>query len=242
MTLEIKVGPPQLTVHQGYTVMVSDPDGQILTRGQKGLFFLDTRLISSWAMFANGVPWRLLNGGALAASAARIYFTNPPILTSAGNIPENTLGLILGRHIDGGMHEDIDITNYGQETVCFNLEIAIRSDFADLFEVKSKKVTRRGEITTDWSAAAQELTTTYRHEDFSRSLNVMASNQHSAMSYANGRLSFNVELQPGACWHTCLLYAFANGDSWSAAPKQCVGRLYELGGGPCPEALASERP
>ena len=222
MTLEIKVGPPQLTVHQGYSVMVSDPDGQILTEGQKGLFFLDTRLISSWAIFANGVPWRLLNGGALAASAARIYFTNPPILTSAGNIPENTLGLILGRHLDGGMHEDIDITNYGQETVCFNLEIAIRSDFADLFEVKSKKVTRRGEITTDWSATAQELTTTYRHEDFSRSLTVMASNQHSAMSYANGRLSFDVQLQPGACWHTCLLYAFANGDSWSMAPKLCV--------------------
>jgi len=45
MTLEIKVGPPQLAVHQGYTVMISDPDGQIRA-GQKGLFFLDTRLIS----------------------------------------------------------------------------------------------------------------------------------------------------------------------------------------------------
>jgi hypothetical protein len=72
MTLEIKVGPPQLTVHQGYTVMVSDPDGQILTEGQKGLYFLDTRLISSWAIFADGVQWKLLNGGALAASAAQV--------------------------------------------------------------------------------------------------------------------------------------------------------------------------
>src|ERR1700735_2076036 len=95
MTLEIKVGPAQLTIHQGYTVMVSDPDGQILTEGQKGLFFLDTRLISSWAMFANGVRWKMLNGGALAASAARVYCTNPPILTFAGIIPENTLGLLL---------------------------------------------------------------------------------------------------------------------------------------------------
>ena len=45
MTLEIRVGPPQLTVHQGYTVMVSDSDGQIPDLGQNGLFFLDTRLI-----------------------------------------------------------------------------------------------------------------------------------------------------------------------------------------------------
>jgi glycogen debranching enzyme len=41
------------------------------------------------------------------------------------------------------------------------------------------------------------------------------------MSYANGRLSFNIELQPRASWHTCLLYAFANNDNWSTAPKQC---------------------
>jgi glycogen debranching enzyme len=222
MTLEIKVGPPQLTVHQGYTVMVSDPDGQILTEGQKGLYFLDTRLISSWAIFADGVQWKLLNGGALAASAAQVYCTNPPVLTSGGSIAENTLGLILGRHIDAGMHEDIDITNYGSQKVCFNLEIAIRSDFADLFEVKGNKVIRRGEIKSDWSAAAQELTTTYRHDDFSRSLKVMASRQGSAMSYANGRLSFNIELQPGTAWHTCLLYAFANDDDWSKAPKKCV--------------------
>ena len=84
-TLEVKVGPPQLTVHQGYTVMVSEPDGQILAVGQKGLYFLDTRLISSWAMFADGAQWKLLNGGALAASAAQVYCTNPPVLTSAGN-------------------------------------------------------------------------------------------------------------------------------------------------------------
>ena len=222
MTLEIKVGPPQLTVHQGYTVMVSDPDGQILTVGQKGLYFLDTRLISSWAMFADGVQWKLLNGGALAASAAQVYCTNPTVLTSTGNIPENKLGLILGRHIDGGMHEDIDITNYGSQKVCFNLEIAIRSDFADIFEVKGNNVTRRGEIKSDWSGAAQELTTTYQHEDFSRALKVTVSAQRSAMSYANGRLSFNIELQPGASWHTCMHYAFANGDSWSMAPKKCV--------------------
>ena len=193
MSLEIKVGPPQLAVHQGYCVMVSDPDGQILEEGDKGLYFLDTRLISSWAMFADGVPWTLLNGGALAASAARVYCTNPAIHTAEGTIPERTLGLVFGRHIDGGMHEDIDITNYGPKPVSFNLELAIRSDFADLFEVKGKSVTRRGAISTDWANDKQALTTTYRHEDFSRALRVTASAPStSPMSYANGRLSFNV--------------------------------------------------
>jgi hypothetical protein len=222
MTLEIKVGPPQLAVHQGYTVMISDPDGQILQEGDRGLYFLDTRLISSYALFAGGVPWTFLNGGALAASAARVYCTNPPIRTAAGMIPERTLGLVFGRHIDVGMHEDIDITNYGPEPVCLNLELAIRSDFADLFEVKGKTVTRKGEVRTDWSADRQELTTTYRHADFSRALRVTAGDQHSPMAYANGRLSFVVELRPGAAWHTSLLYAFADGDRWSDAPACSV--------------------
>jgi glycogen debranching enzyme len=223
MTLEIKVGPPQLSVHQGYTFMVSDPDGQILSEGEKGLYFLDTRLISMWALFADGVSWKLLNGGALVSSAARVYCTNPPILTASGNIPENTLGLVFGRHIDGGMHEDIDIFNHGSQRVCFNLEIAFRSDFADIFEVKERKVTRRGEIRSDWSATEPELTTTYQHDDFSRSISVRASSQHSAMGYANGRLSFKIDLHPGAAWHTCLVYTFANGDNKSAAPKHCIG-------------------
>ncbi|WP_131116413.1 glycogen debranching N-terminal domain-containing protein [Lichenihabitans psoromatis] len=222
MTLEIKVGPPQLAVHQGYTVMVSEPDGQILAGGDKGLYFLDTRLISGWAMFADGVPWTLLNGGALSASAAQIYCTNPPISTAGGTIAKNTLGLVFGRHIDGGMHEDVDIINYGSKPICFSLELSIRSDFADLFEVKGKKVTRRGEIRTEWSAETQSLTTTYRHDDFSRALKVTAVNEHTAMTYANGRLSFTIDIQPGASWHTGLLYDFANGAIWSMAPKQAV--------------------
>jgi hypothetical protein len=37
--------------------------------------------------------------------------------------------------------------------VRFNLEIAIRADFADIFEVKSDGIVRRGRITTAAGAA-----------------------------------------------------------------------------------------
>jgi N-terminal domain of (some) glycogen debranching enzymes len=61
--------------------------------------------------------------------------------------PIETLGLEIGRHINGELHEDIEITNNSQNPVRFNLEIAIRADFADIFEVKSNHVVRRGRIT-----------------------------------------------------------------------------------------------
>ena len=49
------------------------------------------------------------------------------------------------------MHEDLDITNNSMRPVRFQLEIALRCDFADMFEVKSDRIVRRGQITTEWS-------------------------------------------------------------------------------------------
>jgi glycogen debranching enzyme len=202
--------------------MVTQPDGQIVEPGPMGLYFLDTRLISFWALYANGEPWKLLNGGNIAAFAATVYATNNSIRTAEGIIPENTLGLVFSRQIDGGMHEDLELSNYGSVSVDFNLELAVRSDFADIFEVKSKSVTRRGEIASDWSLQAQELTTTYVHADFSRSVRIKICGAESRASHANGRLSMPIHLDPGKSWHGCLLYSFGNGKDWSQGPARCL--------------------
>ena len=53
-------------------------------------------------------------------------------MSEDGPIAARTLGLMIGRHIQGGLHEDIDVTNNGLNPVRFNLEIAIRADFADI--------------------------------------------------------------------------------------------------------------
>ncbi|MER8395706.1 hypothetical protein NKH10_28260 [Mesorhizobium sp. M1340] len=42
-------------------------------------------------------------------------------------------------------------------SVRFNLEVAMRSDFADLFEVKADAIVRRGRITTEWLSRAASL-------------------------------------------------------------------------------------
>ena len=63
-------------------------------------------------------------------------------------MPPRTLGLTISRSISGGLHEDLDITNNSMRPVRFQLEIAFRCDFADIFEVKSGHIVRRGQITT----------------------------------------------------------------------------------------------
>ena len=106
MSFKVQVGPPQIAIHQGQTVLVCAPDGQINWPSDRGLYFLDTRLISAWAVYANGEPWELLNGGAVTYYAARIFLTNRGFPTEDGVVPARSLDFMLSRSIGGGMHED----------------------------------------------------------------------------------------------------------------------------------------
>jgi glycogen debranching enzyme len=222
MAFKVQVGPPQIAIHQAMTVLITEPDGQINWPGDKGLYFFDTRVISAWSVYANGTSWDLLNGGAMNFDSARVFLTNQAFLTEDGPVPRQTLAFGLARVMDRGMHEDLDITNFGQRPVRFNLEIAIRSDFADVFDVKARRDIRRGHINSDWSEPRQSLRTTYRNVDFSRSVAVSVGRSDSRAVFANGRLSFEVRLPPGGTWHACLLYEFVDGDQRYHAQHGCA--------------------
>jgi len=221
MTFKVQVGPPQISIHQAQTVLITEPDGQVNWPSEQGLYFWDTRVISSWTMYANGEPWELLNGGATSYYGSRIFQTNRAFLTEEGPIAARTLGLTLSRHVDGGLHEDIDISNHSGKPVRFNLEIAIRGDFADIFEVKSNRIVRRGRITTVWNEKKQQVRLSYRNRDFAREVLITAQPTGAHTVYANGRLTFEVSLNPDETWHCCLFYDLFDGDTKHAAPRNC---------------------
>ncbi len=223
MAFKVQVGPAQIAIHQGQSVLVTEPDGQVSWPSTRGLYFRDTRVISAWAIYANGERWDLLNGGAIAYHAARIFQTNRAFASEDGPIAARTLGLVIGRHIDGGLHEDIDITNNSRNPVRFNLEIAIRADFADIFEVKSGQIVRRGRITTAWSHPRQALRITYRNRDFGREVIVRTGQGDGQPTvYANGRLSFDIALGAGQAWHRCLIYDLVDAAQRIRAPRECA--------------------
>jgi glycogen debranching enzyme len=222
MPFKVEVGPPQIAIHHAQTVLITDTDGQVKWPSEKGLYFLDTRLVSAWAIYANGELWDLLNGGAVTADTARIHLTNRTFPTEDGAVPAQTLGFVIGRRLTGGMHEDLDITNHGRKHIRFNLEIAIRTDFADVFEVKQHRIVRRGRISTEWSESHQRLSTVYRNQDFVRGVHIGTRNSDQRAAYANGRLSFEVSLDPGATWHCCLIYDLIDGHRHVHAPHDCT--------------------
>jgi glycogen debranching enzyme len=213
MPVEINVGPPVLTINHGNTFMVTDLNGEIAADSEHGVFAEDTRYVSGYALSANGEPWTRLTSSATAYYAARIYLTNPAFMTEDGAVPEGTLALVVSRTISDGIHEDLDLTNHGPDPIRFNLDLALRSDFADLFEVKAHRFVRRGRILTHWDEHNLSLHTTYRNADFKRSVVYRILNRAGAPPhYANGRVNFEIALAPGASWHACGLYVLVHGD------------------------------
>ncbi len=221
MPVEIKVGPPQLAIHQGFTVFVTEPDGTVGWPSDKGLYYADTRLVSAYAVYANGMPWELLNSGAPSYYGARIFCTNRAFPSEHGAVAPRTLSFVLSRAIDGGMHETHEITNHGPTTLVFNHEVSIRSDFADVFEVKAQKIVRRGRISSTWDEESGTLTTSYSNGAFMRGLRIVATGNSPAVS-ANGRLSFMIRLAPGATWRGALRCALLDGETVMEPPPDCM--------------------
>ena len=96
--------------------------------------------------------------------------------------------------------------------VRFQLEVAFRCDFADIFEVKSGHIVRRGKITTEWSEQEQRVRTAYSNRDFRRAVTISVARASRKAVSANGRLSFEVALRTDETWHTCLLYTLEDGE------------------------------
>ena len=206
MPLEISVGPPVLTINQGSTFMVTDLNGEIAPDSEQGVFAADTRFVSRYAIFANGLPWVRLNSSSTTYYSARVYLTNQAFATEEEAVPAGTLRLTISRAVGEGIHEDLDVANYGLTPARFNLGVMVQSDFADLFEVKRHVFVHRGRIDTEWDPAQGELRTTYANRGFARSLSFRLLNNDSPPHYANDRIIFEISLAPGASWHSCCFY------------------------------------
>ena len=113
----------------------------------------------------------------------------------------------------------------------FNLEIAIRSDFADLFEVKSgeHRAARPHHHRLVRSRGASLRTAMATRTSTARSIVPACAMATSRPVYANGRMSFDVDMEPGGSWHACLLYDCSATESGAtSAPEHCIddgGRL-----------------
>lgn len=198
-------GPHRVTANHGATFLVAGADGAI-ARDQEGsgLYHSDTRFVSRYQMELDGVPLRPLSYSQPAFWRARWELIGAARGEVApGQQPPATVTVTVDRSLSPGrMHEVITVRQWGGTRAHLLLTIALESDFADLFEVRTQRWQRRA-ISTSWDYR-RGLETAYRRDDFVRRHRIRFHPRVVGASYANGALRFPIDLEAGKEWRVCL--------------------------------------
>ncbi|GAB4058239.1 glycogen debranching N-terminal domain-containing protein [Catellatospora paridis] len=159
-----------------------------------GLYFADTRHLSSWRLTLDGAELHLLSYDTPQYYSARIHATLPSV--SVGVNP--TVSVRRDRIVATGVHEDLVLENYSDEERDLVVELALDADFADIFEVKDDKIgSRQVAVAVD----TDTITFGYRNGDFTRATKVVFSEpgtlQPTGMRWA-------IRLPARGTWTTCI--------------------------------------
>ncbi|HVH64401.1 MAG TPA: glycogen debranching N-terminal domain-containing protein [Candidatus Acidoferrum sp.] len=205
-------GVPTITINHDHQFLVCEPNGTMAATAPVGFFARDTRFVSGYSFSINGRIPLLLDASPIDHFSARWEFTTPDLpLAGTRNgaeddilLEERAIGIRLDRTIFEGVHEDYDLINYAPMPVRLILEVAIESDFADIFDVRRHRLVRRGNLQSSWHEKAEELRTTYENGSFKRELVVVIERAESHPEFANGRMQFVIGLAPKQTWHACI--------------------------------------
>lgn len=206
------------------TVLATRDDGVLVPELDRGLFVDETRLLSRWRWLIDGIPPQAVSSSNIAQHSWLGYFIAPapgghaeqgrdPISGTA----QEAVELRLSRYVGGGMHEDVDLTNFARWPVRLTLQLEIGSDFADQAETGGDR-RQKGSRSSVWTTGdgVWDLTTTYEashrydHQGetgiatIHRGLTVRFAHATTPPRRRRNRVSFDVSLAPGEAWHCCV--------------------------------------
>jgi glycogen debranching enzyme len=184
-----------VTLVQGSAFSISERTGDMLPGLPQGLFFRDTRFLSSFRITVNGqMPEALAADTTDPYAAAFVARIRP-----RPGVFDSTLMVFRHRWIGRGMREDITIRNFGDEAAFCAVELIFEADFADLFEVKEGRVHRHGEHTLD--AKSGDLVFQHRRGGLKRAARL----SFSQPSQLNGnQADFEIIVPPRGEWTVCV--------------------------------------
>jgi glycogen debranching enzyme len=227
---------PSVKINHGATFLVTDRQGTIPkeSEGEYGLYSADTRFVSRHELSLNGKHPDSVASVRLSFRHARWHMLADSIADPTGDMREARVAITVDRLISmRQMHEDIVLHTYARSPVTVLLELALESDFADLFEVRFRSWQRRSDLNT-WWVGPNSLECRYQNNDFVRRCLVRAVAGNANTTYANGSLRFPIDLIPGVQWKVCLQYDLLTDDSeMPALPERCV---FEVGPDPIDQA------
>ncbi|MGF1590843.1 MAG: glycogen debranching N-terminal domain-containing protein [Pleurocapsa sp.] len=109
-----------------------------------GLFCQDTRFLSRLELQIEGQSPILLSSNAGRGFALSILCANPYL--EEQQIGAETIGIEREIVVNGGLFEELGITNYSTSPVSFELSLSFDADFVDLFEIRGWERKQRGKL------------------------------------------------------------------------------------------------
>lgn len=136
-----------LVIKEGDLFLMTDTDGN-LPIGQDagyGLYKGDTRHLCISDLTFDGVrPTVLLSTAELGYSSEQ-HLTNPAMITASGRpVLKDTIEMRRLRVINDSLLETIHVTNFNAFPVTLRLRLDFGADFADIFEVRGERRSKRG--------------------------------------------------------------------------------------------------
>ena len=206
-----------LTVLDGNSFLVADDHGDV-GAGSEGLYYNDTRYLSTWQLLLNGEPPQLLSSDTVDYYSAAVFLQNPPL----PGMPAGAVSLIRDVFVgEGSLQNTLRVENHLIEPVELELRLEFDFDFLDLFEVKAREYrdedlvfTRRTEpgFSVDVTHDQDENSWSFRlrDEDFAAEALVWVSQRgHTGEHF----ISHSVSLQPGETWESRANVVLLSGDN-----------------------------
>jgi glycogen debranching enzyme len=143
-----------LSIKDDDLFLVTDSLGNISGKGCRregieasmGLFCRDTRFLSRLELQIDGISPVLLSSSAHKGFALSVLCANPQLGDQGEQIKPETIGIQRRIALNGGLFEEIQITNYNTHGVEFNLSLSFDADFVDLFEVRGYPRSQYGQL------------------------------------------------------------------------------------------------
>lgn len=146
--------PSAQNVGQQATLTLKDDDLFLITNslgnitsGSQGLFCTDTRFLSRLDLQIAGQSPIFLSSDAQRGYALSVWLTNPYIHPEDSDpIWPHTLGIQRELFLQGGVIEEILLTNYALHPITIQLSLSFEADFVDLFEIRGFTRSKRGSL------------------------------------------------------------------------------------------------
>ena len=184
-----------ITLVEGASFSISSSSGDIEPSGAQGVFFEDTRFVSTWRLRLDDEELQNLAVITRHPFAATFVSRGQPRPGQS----DSTVLVERSRYVGNGMREDIVIHNLGREPTSCTITFELDADFAHLFEVKENRVQLHGHRSVEVHSSVMAFS--YENGEVFRSLEVeFPSEAHVTQHGAK----LDVVVAAGGEWRTSL--------------------------------------